>query len=210
MPNFVGARSTVSPLALTVATVSFLAIGALGMPGALAQTNTNSAPPSAAAPMTPAPAATPAPTAAAPEASTSATESPTTAHKAKRHRAAGARAATSMRPSSVDRRIAELKSQLKITANEESDWNAVAAAMRENAKDMEQLVQQTRSEGPRDRRTALEDLQTYQKFADAHADGLKRLTSAFETLYNAMPTEQKHHADAVFRQFEHRRPTSRS
>lgn len=189
MLKFVGARSAVSPLALTVATASFLAIGALGTPAARAQTNTNSTPTAASAP-----AAEPTPM----------------AHKGKLHHAVAAHEATSMRPSSVERRIGELKSQLKITANEESDWNAVADAMRENAKDMQQLVQQTRSEGPRDHRTALQDLQTYAKFADAHADGLKRLTSAFETLYNAMPAEQQHHADAVFRTFERKRPNSRS
>jgi hypothetical protein len=194
MLKFVSARSAVSPLALTVATASFLAIGALGTPAARAQTNTNSTPASAAAPAASAPAA----------------ERTPMAHKGKLHHAVAAHEATSMRPSSVERRIGELKSQLKITANEESDWTVVADAMRQNAKDMQQLVQQTRSEGPRDKRTALQDLQTYAKFADAHADGLKRLTSAFETLYNAMPAEQQQHADAVFRSFERRRPSSRS
>lgn len=132
------------------------------------------------------------------------------AAKGKLHRAAAAREATSMRPASVEQRIQQLRAQLKITQSEESDWQAVANAMRQNAKDMEQLVQQTRSESPRDQRNALEDLQTYQKFADAHSEGLRRLTTAFETLYNAMPSEQKHNADQVFRSFERQRPAAHS
>lgn len=196
MLKFPMARSSVSPIALTVATASFVALGALGAPAGWAQTNAGTTP-GAAAPATSAPAMSgSAPTTAMPAAP---------AHAGKLHHSTAAREATSMRPNSVERRIAELKSQLKITAKEESDWNGVAEAMRANAKDMETLIQETRREGPRDHRTALQDLQTYAKFADAHADGLKRLTSAFETLYNAMPADQQHHADAVFRQFERRR-----
>ena len=46
--------------------------------------------------------------------------------------------------------------------------------------------------------TAVEDLKTYQKFAQAHVDGLKNLISAFSTLYDAMPDAQKKIADQVF------------
>ena len=47
--------------------------------------------------------------------------------------------------------------------------------------------------------TAVEDLKTYQKFAQAHVDGLKNLISSFDTLYAAMPDAQKKIADEVFR-----------
>jgi periplasmic protein CpxP/Spy len=46
--------------------------------------------------------------------------------------------------------------------------------------------------------TAIQDLQNYQQFAQAHVDGLKNLISAFSTLYNAMPDAQKKVADQVF------------
>jgi periplasmic protein CpxP/Spy len=46
--------------------------------------------------------------------------------------------------------------------------------------------------------SAVEDLKTYQKFAQAHVDGLKNLISAFGTLYDAMPDAQKKIADKVF------------
>jgi hypothetical protein len=39
----------------------------------------------------------------------------------------------------------------------------------------------------------------YQKFAQAHVDGLKNMLSHFEGLYAAMPDAQKKIADEVFR-----------
>jgi periplasmic protein CpxP/Spy len=73
----------------------------------------------------------------------------------------------------------------------------VAQAMRENAGAMEKLVASNRTTPPQNM-TAVQDLQTYQQFAQAHVDGLKNLTSAFSTLYNAMPEAQKKIADEVF------------
>ena len=46
-----------------------------------------------------------------------------------------------------------------------------------------------------------DDLETYQDFTKAHLDGLKNLTSAFKSLYNSMPTDQKKNADQVFQGF---------
>ncbi len=111
-----------------------------------------------------------------------------------------AKAATSMKPGSVEERIDQLHTRLKITPEEEQAWNAVAQAMRDNAAAMEKLVADKRDTAPQDR-TAVDDLKTYQEFAEAHVDGLKNLTSAFETLYDAMPDQQKKTADRVFQTF---------
>ena len=46
--------------------------------------------------------------------------------------------------------------------------------------------------------TAVDDLKMYQKFAQAHIDGLKNLIVSFEKLYAAMPDAQKKIADQVF------------
>jgi periplasmic protein CpxP/Spy len=115
---------------------------------------------------------------------------------------AAAKAATSMKPDTVDQRIAQLHRQLKVTASEEDSWKAVADAMKSNADDMQKLIEQTRTESPKAQRNALEDLQTYQKFAQAHADGLQKLSAAFATLYNSMTPAQKANADQVFRTAE--------
>jgi hypothetical protein len=62
---------------------------------------------------------------------------------------------------------------------------------------MDTLVASGRTTAPQSM-TAVEDLKTYQKFAQAHVDGLKNLISSFEDLYAAMPDAQKKIADEVF------------
>ena len=57
--------------------------------------------------------------------------------------------------------------------------------------------------------TAVDDLKTYQEFAQAHVDGLKNLTSAFSSLYDAMPDGQKKVADRVFQTNGRNRVASR-
>src|SRR6185312_11418346 len=52
-----------------------------------------------------------------------------------------AAAATSSKPETVEQRITALKAALKITPDQESKWEGVAKAMRENAAAMEKLVQ---------------------------------------------------------------------
>ena len=108
--------------------------------------------------------------------------------------------ATSDKANTVEARITSLHAELKITPEEDAMWNGVAQAMRENVADIEKLVAEKRTQAPQNM-TALDDLTTYQKFAQAHVDGLKNLTSAFTSLYDAMPAAQKTNADQVFRNF---------
>ena len=109
----------------------------------------------------------------------------------------GAAAVTATKGETVEQRIATLHAALKITPDEDAKWNAVAQAMRENASNMDQLVAEGRKTAPHDM-SAVDDLKTYQKFAQAHVDGLKNLISSFTTLYSAMPDAQKKLADTVF------------
>jgi periplasmic protein CpxP/Spy len=105
--------------------------------------------------------------------------------------------ATQNKGQTVEQRITNLHAALKITPAEETQWNGVAQAMRENAAAMDTLVATNRTTPPQNV-SAVEDLKTYQKFAQAHVDGLKNLISAFGTLYDAMPDAQKKVADGVF------------
>jgi len=100
----------------------------------------------------------------------------------------------------VEQRITKLHADLKITPDQEAKWNAVAQAMRDNAANMDKLVAEKHQQAPQNM-TAVDDLKTYQQFAQAHVDGLKNLTSAFSSLYNAMSDEQKKNADQVFANF---------
>ena len=111
-----------------------------------------------------------------------------------------AAAATSNKPETVEQRIDMLKSALKITPQQESKWDGVAQAMRDNASRMEKLVAEKRKLAP-DKTTAVDDLKTYQDFAQAHLDGIKHLTSSFKSLYDAMSPDQKKNADQVFESY---------
>lgn len=105
----------------------------------------------------------------------------------------------------IEQRITQLHAQLKITPDQESKWNGVAQAMRDNASSMEKLVAEKRQQGPHNM-TAVEDLQTYQEFTQQHLDGLKNLTSAFKSLYDSMSDQQKKNADEVFARFNNEAP----
>src|ERR1700719_3624194 len=62
---------------------------------------------------------------------------------------------------------------------------------------MDKLIAANRTTPPQNM-TAVEDLKMYQKFAQAHVDGLKNLISSFDKLYAGMPDAQKKIADEVF------------
>lgn len=107
-----------------------------------------------------------------------------------------AAAATSNKPETVEQRISSLKTALKITPDQESKWEGVATAMRENAAAMDKLVQEKK--GTMASLNAVDDLKTYQEFSQVRLDGLKNLISSFSTLYDSMTPDQKKNADHVF------------
>ncbi len=100
----------------------------------------------------------------------------------------------------VDQRIASLHEELKITPAEESDWQQVATTMKDNADAMAKMAADKASQTSM---TAVQDLQTYADFAQAHVTHLQKLTAAFSKLYDAMPADQKKIADEVFSRSQH-------
>jgi periplasmic protein CpxP/Spy len=102
----------------------------------------------------------------------------------------------------VETRIKDLHQKLKITTAQESQWNTFAQVMRENAQAVDAVLKE-RAEKLH-AMNAVEDLRSYEKLADAHADGLKKLVPAFEALYNSMSEDQKKTADTVFARHERR------
>ena len=100
----------------------------------------------------------------------------------------------------VEKRIKELHDRLRITDAQEKEWNNVAATMRDNEKSMHDLVMERH--GKAAARTAIEDLESYQKITAAHAERLGKFIAVFQPLYQAMSEEQKKNADAVFGRFE--------
>lgn len=101
----------------------------------------------------------------------------------------------------VEQRIKTMHDKLNLTAGQESQWKDVAQVMRANEADIHQLVISRHENEPAN---AVEDLQSYETIADAHADGLKKLVPVFTSFYNNLSDEQQAHADSMFGRFEGR------
>jgi len=110
---------------------------------------------------------------------------------------AAAPTAKAARIDHIDQRIVSLHDKLRITPAQEAQWTVVAQAMRDNAKTMDGLIKE-RAAGAKTM-TAIDDLVSYEKLAAAHEAGLKAFIPVFQTLYDALASDQKKSADAVFR-----------
>lgn len=97
----------------------------------------------------------------------------------------------------VEAHIKELHAQLKITPQEDSEWNQFADVMRNNARDMQAAMQEREQQYPQ--MNALQNMESYQKLAETHAEHLEKLVNAFQSLYNALPDPQKKLADQAFK-----------
>jgi periplasmic protein CpxP/Spy len=97
----------------------------------------------------------------------------------------------------VENHIKQLYAQLHITPAEQPQWDQFAQVMRENARDMDQTFMQRAQQYPT--MNAMQNMQSYEKMAEAHVQHLQKLLPAFDNLYNAMPEQQKKLTDQVFR-----------
>lgn len=103
----------------------------------------------------------------------------------------------------VEGRIAYLKTELKITDAQAQDWNKVADVMRENAKALTQLRDEARANGDKPQ-TAVERLDTFERFAQARAKAITGFADAFKPLYDRMSDDQRKSADALLAPQHHR------
>jgi hypothetical protein len=95
----------------------------------------------------------------------------------------------------VEGRIAFLKAQLKITPAQEAQWQRVEAAMRENAKALDQTIATGRqNHGDTD---AVKRLELREQFAKLGADNDARLLAAFKPLYAGLSPEQQQMANQL-------------
>jgi protein CpxP len=96
--------------------------------------------------------------------------------------------------SEIDREIADLKKQLKITPQQESQFNAFADVMRGNAQELDaQMSQGSPNQNP----NAVEALKREQQLTEIQAAGLKRLVPALQSLYDTLSDPQKKTADKI-------------
>jgi protein CpxP len=97
----------------------------------------------------------------------------------------------------VERQIADLQKKLQITAAQQPQFDAFAQIMRENAQAIDAAMrQQEQNRGP----NAVEALRASAQFAEAEAEGLKRLVPALQSLYDSLSDQQKRLADSVMGQ----------
>jgi hypothetical protein len=102
----------------------------------------------------------------------------------------------------IDGRIAFLKAQLKITPQQEGQWQKVEAAMRENAKALDQAISTARQD--RGDRNAVDRLEMRGQFAKMRAENSDRMLAAFKPLYDTLSPEQQKMADQLIGADHHR------
>ena len=95
----------------------------------------------------------------------------------------------------VEGRIAFLKAQLKITPAQEAQWQQVEAAMRDNAKTLDQT--NTTARQNRGNMDAVQRLELREQFATVRADNDARLLTAFKPLYASLSPEQQQMANQL-------------
>jgi periplasmic protein CpxP/Spy len=95
----------------------------------------------------------------------------------------------------VDGRIAFLKAELKITPAQEAQWQKVEAAMRENAKTLDQTIATARQN--RGNMDAVQRLELREQFAKVRVDNEARLLTSFKPLYASLSPEQQQMANQL-------------
>ena len=111
---------------------------------------------------------------------------------------AAAAQAQSQMQAATEQRISAMQSQLAITPAQMPKWNAFAQVMRENAQSTDALFRQ-RAAGAQTM-NASANMLSYAQISRAYADGIEKLTVAFEAFYDVLSDQQKQAADALFRQ----------
>ena len=96
----------------------------------------------------------------------------------------------------IEGRIAYLKAELKITPAQEADFNKLAQAMRDNAKERAATFEKSRAD--RDKpRSAVESLEARARFGQLRMQQTERLLAAFRPLYASLSPDQKKAADEM-------------
>jgi hypothetical protein len=95
-------------------------------------------------------------------------------------------------------RIKYLHDRLRITAEQEPLWDAVAQAIRDSAEGLTPVLKDRL--GAATNGSAPELLRSYETLGDTQLDSLKRIIAAFDPLYAGLSDSQKKIADAVLRE----------
>lgn len=94
----------------------------------------------------------------------------------------------------IESRLGDLKALLKITATQESAWQAFTAAAKQQASDMQAIRAQMQQGGA----TAPERMGQHATAMQQRAQAMATMTNAFNALYAVLTPEQKTIADQHF------------
>jgi periplasmic protein CpxP/Spy len=95
-------------------------------------------------------------------------------------------------------RIKYLHDRLRITAEQEPLWDAVAQAIRDSAEGLTPLLKERL--GAATNGSAPEVLRSYETLGDTQLNSLRKIIAAFDPLYTDLSDSQKKIADAVLRE----------
>jgi hypothetical protein len=95
----------------------------------------------------------------------------------------------------IEGQIADLRQQLHIAQAQQTQFDALAQAMRQNAEAMTKLAAQ---QPPGIKPNAVDAMREGQRMAQAEADALGRMLPPLEALYGTLSEQQKRVADRLF------------
>lgn len=110
-------------------------------------------------------------------------------------------AATSVRGDHMRERLQKIHDRLAITPAQQPQWDAVLAALRENAQAMR--ANPASAALRTGKLTAVQDLNAAADLARARADGLQRMIPSVEALYASLSPDQQHAADETLARAMH-------
>lgn len=102
----------------------------------------------------------------------------------------------------IEGRIAFMKAELKVTPQQEDQWNKVAQVLRDNARETDATMAQLRGQ-PGQPKSAVDRLTAHGRFAALKAKQTDRLLAAFQPLYQSLSPDQKQAADHLFSPHHH-------
>ncbi len=96
----------------------------------------------------------------------------------------------------VDGRLAFLKTELKITPAQETQWQQFAAVMRQNAQSLDQSIANARQHRG-GASNAVDRMEIRAQFAQVRAENQVRLLTAFKPLYASLSPDQQQMANEL-------------
>ena len=96
----------------------------------------------------------------------------------------------------VEQRISRLRTEIKITPDEQKSFDDFADVMRHNAAEIDGVT--GRGAALPSTASAVDRMQAYSEVAQTHAQNMQQLTSAFTTFYYTLTPQQKKVVDASF------------